>query len=382
MATALLIDDNSTRAATLRATLAEAGLTILGEGSGPDALTLARLLRPNLVLITLRPLGVDLPTLCRDLRGDLASSGTSIVVVSAGRGEPDPTDAAARVAAAIAAGADDALAVDEVPSVASSRLRRLIHFHQLTALAILNEQLAQVGRLVAGIVHEIRAPLTVIRGNAELMALELGQDHAAGVWFRPILRNAQALQTRLGHLMAAVRTGPNDPQPLDVVPLVQESISLFEKGIDTCRGHVAIDLVLDPEDGPIPPVRVDPGRLIQVVLNLLANAHDAILAERAGGRVEVRVKPKPNVGEVQIDVHDDGPGVTKGFLERIFEPFFTTKDGGTGYGLYLAAQILQRAWRPTRRLQSCQRRRLLHDPPADRLGRELTTAAVATLLHG
>lgn len=341
MATALLIDDDPARAAALRAMLAGAGLTILGEGLGPDAPTLARALRPNLALLALRLDGVDVPALCRDLRADLAASGTSIVVITAGRAEPDPPDEAARVAAALAAGADDALAVDEVPAVASSRLRRLVHFHQLTGMAILNEQLAQVGRLVAGIVHEIRAPLTVIRGNAELMALELGRDHAAGIWFRPILRNAQVLQARLDHLMAAVRTGPNDPRPLDVVPLVQESIGLFEKGIDACRGRVAIDLILEPDAGPIPPVLIDPGRLIQVILNLLSNAHDAVLAERPDGRVEVCVRARPAEGEVLIDVHDDGPGVAKGLLERIFEPFFTTKTGGTGYGLYLAAQILR-----------------------------------------
>ena len=343
MATVLLIDDNLTRRAVVRGTLVEAGLTVLGEGTGVDvlALALARQLRPNLVLVALRLAGADVPALCHDLRADLAGSGTSIVVVADGRAERDVADEAARISAAMASGADDVLAADEVPSVASSRLRRLVHFHQLTATAILNEQLAQVGRLVAGIVHEIRAPLTVIRGNAELMMLELGADHAAGVWVRPILRNARTLQTRLEHLMAAVRTGPGAARSVDVVPLVEESISLFEKGIDTCRGHVVIDFQLDPPGSLIPLVVVDPGRLIQVVLNLLANAHDAILTERAGGRVEVRIKPKVAEGEVRIDVHDDGPGVGPGFLERIFEPFFTTKTGGTGYGLYLAAEILR-----------------------------------------
>jgi len=341
MATALLIDDHLFPCMALRGTLAEAGLTVLGAEPGGDVLARAHELRPNLVLVALRLDGVDVPALCRALRADLACSGTAIVVVAGGRGASDVADESARITAAMASGADDAMATDEIPGVAVHRLRRLIQSHQLTAMGILNEQLAQVGRLVAGIVHEIRAPLTVIRGNAELMALELGEDHAAGVWFRPILRNARTLQTRLEHLMAAVRVGPSHPQPVDVVPLVQEAISLFEKGIDPCRGHVAVDLVLDPPESTIPPVLVDPGRLIQVVLNLLANAHDAILTERAVGRVEVRVKPKLDAPEVQIDVHDDGPGVGSGFLERIFEPFFTTKTDGTGYGLYLAAELLR-----------------------------------------
>ena len=348
MATALLIDDNPSRRTTIRAILAAAGLSVAEAGPGGDILAAAREARPNLILLPLRAPGLDVPALCQALRVDLACTGIAIIALTDGRAGRDPGDGnpeneaeAERIAAALAGGADDILAADEVAAVAARRIDRLLRSHQLAAMAILNEQLAQIGRLVAGIVHEIRAPLTVIRGNAELMAIELGQDHPAGIWFRPILRNAQALQVRLEHLMAAVRTGPCDPRPQDVVPILREAINLFEKGTDACRGHVAIDLKLDPSAGPIPPVLVDAGRLIQVVLNLLANAHDAILAERPDGRIQIQVKPAPDAGEVQVDVHDDGPGVGPGFLDRIFEPFFTTKAGGTGYGLYLAAEILR-----------------------------------------
>src|SRR5206468_3018618 len=81
----------------------------------------------------------------------------------------------------------------------------------------------------------------------------------------------------------------------------------------------------------------------QVVLNLLSNAHEAIQADRAEGRIVVRVGPATDGGEprVRVDVADDGPGIAPGYLDRIFEPFFTTKDGGTGYGLYLASEILR-----------------------------------------
>ena len=339
MATALLIDDNADRRATVRSLLLGAGLRVEEPDRvcGTDVLGLARALRPNLIALPLSWPGVDLPALCRSLRDDLACSGMAIVVVTEGRA---PTETCP-IMAALGGGADEILAFDEIPEVAINRIRRLVRSHQLTAMAILNEQLAQVGRLVAGIIHEIRAPLTVIRGNAELMALELGRDHAAGIWFRPILRNAQTLQVRLEHLMAAVRLGPCDPRPLDVVPLLRESINLFEKGTDQIRGRITIGLTVEPTGGLVPLVLVDPGRLIQVVLNLLANAHDAIMTERPNGRIDVEVKPRPEDGEVRIDVQDDGPGVVAGFIDRIFEPFFTTKTGGTGYGLYLAAEILR-----------------------------------------
>ncbi len=340
MATALLIDDNPRRSATIRALLEAAGLTVHCGWEDGEILSQVQARRPNLIALALDLAGVNVPELCRTLRVDVVGTGMALIVVT-DHCVGTEADQAGLINAALASGADDILAADEVPGLAVARLQRLIRFHQLTALAILNEQLAQVGRLVAGIVHEIRAPLTVIRGNAELMAMELGQDHPAGIWFRPILRNAQTLQVRLEHLMAAVRLGPCDPRPHDVVPILHESINLFEKGVDTCRGHVAIELKLDPPAGLIPLVLVDAGRLIQVVLNLLSNACDAILAERPDGRIEVQVRSRPDDGTVEIDVQDDGPGISPGFIERVFEPFFTTKANGTGYGLYLAAEILR-----------------------------------------
>ena len=339
MASALLIDDDPARRAATRAILDGAGLTF-ELACRDDAEARARALRPHLALVALDLGGDEVPAICSGLREALAGLGAAIVLVVEGHPEAGGCTAR-RVEAALEAGADDVLALDEIPAVAARRVGRLLGFRQLAAMATLNEQLAQVGRLVAGIVHEIRSPLTVIRGNAELMMLELGPDHAADTWIRPIVRNARTLQDRLEHLMAAVRVGPAAPRLLDVVPLVRESISLFEKGVDSRRGRVAIELVLALDGRPIPPVLVDPGRLIQVVLNLLANAHEAILAGRAHGRIEVRVRDVPVRGEVEIVVHDDGPGIADGFLARVFEPFFTTKEKGTGYGLYLAAEILR-----------------------------------------
>ncbi|HEX8201616.1 MAG TPA: ATP-binding protein, partial [Isosphaeraceae bacterium] len=204
----------------------------------------------------------------------------------------------------------------------------------------LNEQLAQVGRLLAGIIHEIRGPLSVIRGNAELMRMSLGEEDTSKQWVAPIIRACQLLQVRLEHLMAAVRGGPAVLQDLDLIPLTSEAAELFQKGIDPRRGQVTIHTEFSVA---LPPVRADAGRMIQVLLNLLSNAHEAILAVQGQGRITVRtdLAREDDRDWILVEVLDDGPGIPEHLLGRIFEPFFSTKDEGSGYGLYLASEILR-----------------------------------------
>ncbi len=333
MSTVLLVDDSPSDRALFRTILGRAGFTVVELSRGLDAVAKAREIRPHIVVLDVNLPDDDGHAVCRAIRADPVCSGLPVLMLTT-RGHDDD------VLAGLEAGADDYLAKDEASEIILARVRRLVQFRKMATISVLNEQLAQVGRLVAGIVHEIRAPLTVIRGNAELIALELDGDSPGHQWVEPILRSVKTLQLRLDHLMAAVRTGPSEPKPLDAVPLLRESISLFQKGTDPRRGRCRSTSRLD-EDVPI--VRADAGRMIQVVLNLLANAHEAILADRAEGRIVVRVLPVAEDGEVRVrvDVMDDGPGIAPGYLDRIFEPFFTTKEGGTGYGLYLASEILK-----------------------------------------
>ena len=333
MSTVLLVDDSPTDRALFRTILGRAGFSVHELSRGLDAVAKAREIRPHIVVLDVNLPDTDGHAVCRSIRADPFCSGLPVLMLTT-RGHDDD------VLAGLEAGADDYLAKDEAGEIILARVRRLVQFRKLATISVLNEQLAQVGRLVAGIVHEIRAPLTVIRGNAELIVLELDGDSTGHQWVEPILRSVKTLQLRLDHLMAAVRTGPSEPKPLDTVPLLREAISLFQKGTDPRRGKVAIDLQADEA---VPVVLADAGRIIQVVLNLLANAHEAILADRAEGRIVVRVLPVAEDGQVRVrvDVMDDGPGIAPGYLDRIFEPFFTTKDGGTGYGLYLASEILR-----------------------------------------
>jgi signal transduction histidine kinase len=112
------------------------------------------------------------------------------------------------------------------------------------------------------------------------------------------------------------------------------------KGLPPGDQPVRIEAQLEAD---VPKVRVDPGRLIQVLLNLLSNGREAIVRAHGTGRIVVRTGRVQADGRswVAVDVRDDGPGVPEAYIDRIFEPFFTTREEGTGYGLYLAATILK-----------------------------------------
>jgi signal transduction histidine kinase len=314
--------------------LTRAGYTVHEAPRGREALARAREVRPHAVVLDVNLPDLDGHSVCRELKADRETAGVPVLMLTVRDNDAD-------VLAGLEAGADDYVAKDAAPEIVLARVRRLIQFRQLATVAVLNEHLIQVGRLLAGIVHEIRGPLSVIRGSAELMRLQLRPDDPNHQWVDPILRSAQLLQVRLEHLMATVRSGPKAVEDLDLSSLVRESAELFVKGTDPRAARVTIET--DFGNG-LPRVRADAGRLIQVLLSLLGNAHEALVgAHRGGGRVTVRAGTAFDLGRewVTLDIGDDGPGIPEPYLDRIFEPFFTTKENGSGYGLYLASEILK-----------------------------------------
>jgi signal transduction histidine kinase len=289
--------------------------------------------RPHIVI-----LDVNLPDMsglevCRAIRADNEISGVPVLMLTVRHDDSD-------VLAGLEAGADDYVAKDSAGAIVLGRVRRLIQFRQMSGLAMLNQQLVQVGRLLAGIVHEIRGPLAVIRGSAEILQADEEPAADRAQWIEAILRNAQLLQLRLDHLMAAVRNDSADVQLLELPPLLQESVQLFMKGQPAGQRRIDVQTTCDRD---VPPVRVDAGRLMQVLFSLLGNAQQALASAGQGGKILLQVSTAVEDGRrsVTLDVIDNGPGVPEAYINRVFEPFFTTRKEGTGYGLYLAAEILK-----------------------------------------
>ncbi len=333
MAAVLIVDDSAADRALLRTVLGRAGYTVYEVAKGREALKKAREVRPHIII-----LDVNLPDLsglevCRAIRAESETAGLPVLMLTVRHDDSD-------VLAGLEAGADDYVAKDSAGAIILGRVRRLIQFRQMSSMAMLNQQLVQVGRLLAGIVHEIRGPLSVIRGSAEVLQMSSHETADNGQWVDAILRNTQLLQLRLDHLMAAVRNSSSDVQVVDLPALLEESAQLFVKGLPISQRTIQVCTACED---PVPRIRVDPGRLMQVLFNLLGNAQQALSGSLQGGRILLRAGTVEEKGRrlVTVEVIDDGPGVPEAYIDRVFEPFFTTREDGTGYGLYLAAEILR-----------------------------------------
>lgn len=193
-----------------------------------------------------------------------------------------------------------------------------------------NEKLAAVGRLAAGIAHEVRNPLGVMRASAAMVQeqfTEQDDSHRACAF---VVEEADRLNRLITALLAFARPTALKPQPSDVDALVARAVELarppFEAhGVDY---HGRLDALAGAS------VEVDPGLISQVLLCLLTNA-----AEAVGSEGLVSLQAQTDERGWSLRVADDGPGVTQDDQTKLFEPFFTTKAQGTGLGLAMAAQI-------------------------------------------
>ncbi len=193
------------------------------------------------------------------------------------------------------------------------------------------ERLAALGRLSAGVAHEIRNPLAGIRTTAELLRSRLATDADLARFVDVILEETERLDRIVGSLLQFAKPSPPKRQPLRTGDLLQRARQLAA-GRSAERG-VAVRVV---EAAGVPEPDADRDQMLQVLLNLVLNAIDAT---PAGGEVVLRTETDER--EIRFVVEDGGAGVPARLRERVFDPFFTTKPGGTGLGLSISQNVLR-----------------------------------------
>ncbi|HEY4103378.1 MAG TPA: ATP-binding protein, partial [Polyangiaceae bacterium] len=192
-----------------------------------------------------------------------------------------------------------------------------------------SERLASVGRLAAGLAHEIGNPIAALLGLEDLL-LEGGLDpNEQHDFLLRMRKETERINRILRDLLQFARPGEKQeltPARGDVAEAIADTAALIAP--QKAMRDVTLELAV-PEG--LPPVALGAEQLVQLVLNLLLNSVDAL---DGGGRVRVSAERAPR--GVRLIVEDNGPGVAATVRERLFEPFVTTKEIGKGTGLGLA----------------------------------------------
>lgn len=228
--------------------------------------------------------------------------------------------------------APDVAREDEIGAPAASFTRMSDRLERAQDDLVEATRLALVGELAAGVAHEVRTPLSVLRSSTQLLhrALPPGEKHADEL-ARLMLDEIDRLERLVAGLLELARPRP----PTRVATALPEVLDRVADLAAAQAGSSGVAIVR-AFAGLAAPALCDPDQIRQVALNLVVNA---LQHARPGGRVEIRGVTA--AGRVGFDVADDGPGIAAADRERVFLPFFTTRAGGAGLGLALVRTIVE-----------------------------------------
>ncbi len=193
------------------------------------------------------------------------------------------------------------------------------------------EKLASIGRLAAGVAHEIGNPLAAVLGLVELLREGGLSESETSEFLVRIQRETERINRIIRDLLDFARHDVDNDAPLqtaDLHDVIADAVNLVRPQKESRA--VAIDVAIDPATRR---VQGPQHRLTQVVLNLVLNALDALDGK---GRIAIRVEPAPDEKYLRLVVEDDGPGIAADMLDKLFDPFTTSKPAGEGTGLGLA----------------------------------------------
>lgn len=235
---------------------------------------------------------------------------------------------------------DDANALDRLSSQLADEVRRRTEERDDARRVMVEQQrLAALGRLAAGVGHEINNPLQYLRFNLEELR-ECSEQHGDAHTRAAVaqaLEGTERIRQVVDDLRTYARPGERDQAVLDVREVVRAALRV---GAHQWRHGI----VLDVELGDVPPVEGNEGRLVQVVLNPLVNGAQAMLTANDTARATLHVATRTTpAGWAEIEVRDEGPGFAADVIGRLGEPYLTTRasEGGTGLGLFVSRGIVE-----------------------------------------
>ena len=195
-----------------------------------------------------------------------------------------------------------------------------------------SQRLSLLGKIAAGVAHEIKNPLASIKGAVEILGDE-DSPAASRKEFRDIVvKEVRRIDTSVSDFLTFARPGETRFVQCDISDITARALRQLEA--QAHRQEVSFQYTQQP--GVV--VNGDPDKLHQVLLNLLLNAVEVSPPQ---SQIEVKMTRDSKNNRAVLEVSDSGPGIPEENLGRVFEPFFTTKSAGTGLGLAIAASIIE-----------------------------------------
>jgi two-component system sensor histidine kinase HydH len=195
-----------------------------------------------------------------------------------------------------------------------------------------SERLASLGSLASGVAHEIRNPLSSIKGFAQYFKEKFEEGSEDNSYATVMIQEVDRLNRVITQLLDLARPRELRVHPFPLSQILEHPLKLIRPDLERKGMKLVLGSIQDEK------VEVDSDQITQALLNIFLNAMESM---GEGGELRVRTIPNPGKTGVEIWISDTGPGIGKEELSRIFDPFFSTKMKGTGLGLAITAKIIE-----------------------------------------
>jgi two-component system, NtrC family, sensor kinase len=219
-----------------------------------------------------------------------------------------------------------------------NRLEQLVDertrdLQEAQARLVRSEKLASLGKLAAGVAHEINNPLTGVLTFSQLLMEQFPPESSEYQDLKVIHQETLRCRKIVRGLLEFSRQTAPEKRPVDIRVLLEEALSILSNQESFQNIHLVKEI-----DGEIPMLMVDRDQLKQVFFNIVINASEAMVN---GGTIKIRTEWIRERSQVAITFEDNGPGISSADLDKLFDPFFTTKQMGTGLGLAVSYGIIK-----------------------------------------
>ncbi|HMM22323.1 MAG TPA: response regulator [Selenomonadales bacterium] len=322
----LVADDDVFIRTYLRDILSQDGYRIIEASNGLETVSAYQRFQPDLILLDVVMPEPDGCSACAKIR-ELAS-GKQVPILMLTSKEDEAT-----INHAFQVGADDYLTKKFNPAVLRGRIKRLLEAEQnrkmVEHLARL-DRLNVIGEMAAGIGHEVRNPMTTVRGFLQFLGrkkdLASYKDH-----FDLMIEELDRANSIIKEFLSLAKDKAMDFKPISLSDLVSDILPMLQA--DALLHNCSIETNL----ADAPPVLIDRQSIRQLILNMIRNAIEAM---PRGGSIKVRVRRTEN--KVMLHIEDSGMGIPSEFMDKLGTPFVTSKETGSGLGLAICYRIAQR----------------------------------------